>query len=305
MRKTKLYQSCHASRPRSCHRSHRRRGITSACAEQTASPTRSTRCDRDHLRVCGADWQKMRESYPLPGSPPRVRSRRRGRRARVPRAGITSACAEQTTRSSCGTTTTWDHLRVCGADVAPLGPCPPLMGSPPRVRSRQGRTGARLDIGRITSACAEQIRCTGTWPWAPRDHLRVCGADIIRHLTPYGNVGSPPRVRSRPAGAVHRGPRLGITSACAEQTPGAGRRWGRTGDHLRVCGADDGGASNLANIAGSPPRVRSRPGKITPVRGWVGITSACAEQTGERSTASSAAWDHLRVCGADTVRRGA
>ena len=114
MRKTKLYQSCHASRPRSCRRSHRRRGITSACAEQTAantSPHSSTTdhlrvCgadssgvvrSRDHLRVCGADGKVQDNATRDAGSPPRVRSRHHGRRPPCRANRITSACAEQTT----------------------------------------------------------------------------------------------------------------------------------------------------------------------------------------------------------------
>ena len=96
MRKTKLYQSCHASRPRSCRRSHRRRGITSACAEQTSAGfRRSGRC-WDHLRVCGADIPVRTRSFSPPGLPPRVRSRHRHARVGRRRVGITSACAEQT-----------------------------------------------------------------------------------------------------------------------------------------------------------------------------------------------------------------
>ena len=96
MRKTKLYQSCHASRPRSCHRSHRRRGITSACAEQTNGSTTDAPRRRDHLRVCGADGVPHVEVRARQGSPPRVRSRRFGVDLPYVVGGITSACAEQT-----------------------------------------------------------------------------------------------------------------------------------------------------------------------------------------------------------------
>lgn len=133
MRKTKLYQSCHASRPRSCRRSHRRRGITSACAEQTAantSPHSSTTdhlrvCgadssgvvrSRDHLRVCGADARVHQRQHGQVGSPPRVRSRRWWHARLSLRTGITSACAEQTSAGFRRSGRCWDYLRVCGAD---------------------------------------------------------------------------------------------------------------------------------------------------------------------------------------------
>ena len=56
-------------------------------------------------------------------------------------------------------------------------------------------------------------------------------------------LGSPPRVRSRRDGQVagglrQRGGRMGITSACAEQTNHTVGYGKLDGDHLRVCGAD-------------------------------------------------------------------
>ena len=156
MRKTKLYQSCHASRPRSCHRSHRRRGITSACAEQTKRPPARTRSRRDHLRVCGADLTVLIGWISDKGSPPRVRSRPRTVHTGTGPTGITSACAEQTPALCTGTVSRRDHLRVCGADCAARRQHQRASGSPPRVRSRRCLR-LRIDApGGITSACAEQ-----------------------------------------------------------------------------------------------------------------------------------------------------
>ena len=156
MRKTKLYQSCHASRPRFCHRSHRRRGITSACAEQTAANTSPHSSTTDHLRVCGADPLAYWVNGDTGGSPPRVRSRPICTRRPVGTAGITSACAEQTSRISGAGSARRDHLRVCGADRAGRVGLVAFAGSPPRVRSRQrSRSSSPLWTG-ITSACAEQ-----------------------------------------------------------------------------------------------------------------------------------------------------
>ena len=74
-------------------------GITSACAEQTASLPVNWKAETDHLRVCGADvltWDGQQWNR---GSPPRVRSRLGQEIAVAELHGITSACAEQT--SSC------------------------------------------------------------------------------------------------------------------------------------------------------------------------------------------------------------
>ena len=71
-------------------------GITSACAEQTVP--------------LNTPWNTTG------GSPPRVRSRRWRAGHSNHRQGITSACAEQTRGFQVGSSTEWDHLRVCGAD---------------------------------------------------------------------------------------------------------------------------------------------------------------------------------------------
>ena len=218
------------------------------------------------------------------GSPPRVRSRRRGRRGRARRPGITSACAEQTAGK---------YLQIA-----------PFKGSPPRVRSRRPATWACTSSTGITSACAEQTHgCTGH-SQAARDHLRVCGADPSLLYTSIPEGGSPPRVRSRLSRSTTP-PRAGITSACAEQTVGVDVFGQWDGDHLRVCGADYSATAGTILKTGSPPRVRSRPDGRSRVCGGVGITSACAEQTSSTTPSLAAAVDHLRVCGADRARRTA
>ena len=148
---------------------------------------------------------------------------------------------------------------MCGAD--PWGQIQPVhhVGSPPRVRSRH----ASLPTGHvnhgITSACAEQTTPCLHCPPVIRDHLRVCGADILGRLPRPAVPGSPPRVRSRHPDSVIPPVNRGITSACAEQTAIWVDVSDALGDHLRVCGAD-------ADV---------RP----PGRARIGITSACAEQT--------------------------
>ena len=73
-----------------------RLGITSACAEQTASAISFRPAWTDHLRVCGADRSRFHRREPSVGSPPRVRSGLKAQGGAFPRNGITSACAEQT-----------------------------------------------------------------------------------------------------------------------------------------------------------------------------------------------------------------
>ena len=129
----------------------------------------------------------------------------------------------------------------------------------------------------------------------------MCGADLPSAPVMPIEGGSPPRVRSRHAEHARRNSRVGITSACAEQTTGFVGRVVPDEDHLRVCGADSFPRRGCDAHLGSPPRVRSRRHQETHVSLAVGITSACAEQTPPGSGRGYAAWDHLRVCGADRL----
>ena len=168
--------------------------------------------------MCGADRLQIAISDGNPGSPPRVRSRRRERADPHHRSGITSACAEQTVHEPMRPTASGDHLRVCGADGLLKLLVPANSGSPPRVRSRpQFQCFSDGEDG-ITSACAEQTWCRRWTRWLTRDHLRVCGADNDASTSDLGRMGSPPRVRSRPDEPRRTHVRRGITSACAEQT---------------------------------------------------------------------------------------
>ena len=94
----------------------------------------------------------------------------------------------------------------------------------------------------------------------------------------------------------------GIISACAEQTEWCWVAILVDMDHLRVCGADWDAIADYITSVGSSPRVRSRHGVRRFGDFEVGIISACAEQT--RTLSDAAPWDrdHLRVCGADTIR---
>ena len=213
-------------------------GITSACAEQTATCSTAASSKGDHLRVCGADNALGAAGVVTLGSPPRVRSRPQRPDLHIGPRGITSACAEQTRAPCPPPARSWDHLRVCGADAPPTSLRMMPLGSPPRVRSRRHQeTHVSLAVG-ITSACAEQTVRGRPSVRRRRDHLRVCGADAAPPLMPLSFLGSPPRVRSR-----HLGIELpvfipGITSACAEQTSYDTIFSNCHKDHLRVCGAD-------------------------------------------------------------------
>ena len=133
-----------------------RRGIISACAEQTRCRAGLLGCAGDHLRVCGADYRLLRAGLPCRGSSPRVRSRRSFRKASSRSPRIISACAEQTLYPQPCSRRIVDHLRVCGADLQ--GDLEQLSGSgsSPRVRSRPADAAEDYSDQGIISACAEQ-----------------------------------------------------------------------------------------------------------------------------------------------------
>ena len=152
-------------------------GITSACAEQTEPVDADVLHGGDHLRVCGADCLTNSFSITVEGSPPRVRSRQLHSTRLVGGVGITSACAEQTSRMATFRPWSTDHLRVCGADPTLDTAVATSSGSPPRVRSRPAVEPSVTEPGGITSACAEQTSGPQERQRRQRDHLRVCGAD--------------------------------------------------------------------------------------------------------------------------------
>ena len=167
------------------------------------------------------------------------------------------------------------------------------------MRSRLQILQTPLQLAGIISACAEQTSAGTDSVTLHGDHLRVCGADNGGSWHVGSITGSSPRVRSRLQRHRGRGQRVGIISACAEQTLTYSAPYSNAEDHLRVCGADAWTATWQADSLGSSPRVRSRRRPPAARRTGVGIISACAEQTPSCACSSTASRDHLRVCGAD------
>ena len=89
------------------------------------------------------------------------------------------------------------------------------IGSPSRMR---GKEGDELGLGqtiRITPAYAGKSKSLPSLHIGSRDHPRVCGEKPQNQKTPPQLIGSPPRVRGK---ALHFNPHrtgFGITPACA------------------------------------------------------------------------------------------
>ena len=130
------------------------RRITPACAGKTISDTSLFILSRDHPRVCGKNTVIDAITNDVMGSPPRVREKLSWFSEDVLTAGITPACAGKTFSATEAFCLTRDHPRVCGKNDAITGWGKSRVGSPPRVREKQGNTLPGYPHLRITPACA-------------------------------------------------------------------------------------------------------------------------------------------------------
>ncbi len=112
-------------------------GITPACAGTTDNYGRYKRRNRDHPRMCGDHFKKIREGLGFRGSPPHVRGPRLQHIFEVAYVGITPACAGTTGHSAflCGLYR--DHPRMCGDHIYCCMHVLQNLGSPPHVRGPQ------------------------------------------------------------------------------------------------------------------------------------------------------------------------
>ena len=91
-----------------------------------------------------------------------------------------------------------------------------------------------------------------------RDHPRVCGEKALTSIPRDKPQGSPPRVRGKVGHALHVGVGVGITPACAGKSKFPRERGAGSWDHPRVCGEKDVTPGDIADVMGSPPRVRGK-----------------------------------------------
>ena len=95
------------------------------------------------------------------------------------------------------------------------------MGSPPRVRGKDGLFSASFTGFRITPACAGKSRDRPRLHHGSGDHPRVCGEKAVRVIVTMDFTGSPPRVRGKdPLLSFYIGVG-GITPACAGKSVSA------------------------------------------------------------------------------------
>ena len=150
-----------------------------------------------------------------PGSPPRVRGKADGCAMVGDLDWITPACAGKSLCRAPQRPLYRDHPRVCGEKKSMGAGTDGKIGSPPRVRGKEGKCTHTNMKPRITPACAgkSMYRTTET-PWS-RDHPRVCGEKAAYLRAVWVPKGSPPRVRGKVCMATGLRISDGITPACA------------------------------------------------------------------------------------------
>ena len=114
--------------------------ITPACAGKSSTPPVYHKPRGDHPRVCGEKSFHSLDESALPGSPPRVRGKASFFGIFCPGVRITPACAGKSLTQSLLLYFTQDHPRVCGEKVKDVKKAIDIMGSPPRVRGKAGRS---------------------------------------------------------------------------------------------------------------------------------------------------------------------
>ena len=229
--------------------------------------------------MCGKNPKPQTRPRFSKGSPPRVREKLYA--CIVPNLflGITPACAGKTWQCLVYVKRFWDHPRVCGKNGDILARSTTALGSPPRVREKRSRYYRFRHWPGITPACAGKTYLSSALICCSRDHPRVCGKNEDKSLQRETRLGSPPRVREKPAPIPAGAYPVGITPACAGKTLEKSVTASVYQDHPRVCGKNTFDKANMYKEVGSPPRVREKRSHEQNGRIYDGITPACAGKT--------------------------
>ena len=186
---------------------------------------------------------------------------------------------------------------MCGEKHEPARAESLIMGSPPRVRGKEGLNPLLMCSMGITPACAGKRRGALYKRQKGEDHPRVCGEKCIRSAVPMGHLGSPPRVRGKVDAATLTLKARGITPACAGKRKSYSKHKKHHRDHPRVCGEKIISRFVLRLCEGSPPRVRGKEALDIATDDERRITPACAGKRRPGGVGFRRVGDHPRVCG--------
>ena len=178
-------------------RTRQRSGITPAGAGKTRTRGECACSSRDHPRRCGENAYQVGFAFNTVGSPPQVRGKHQPLDLCMYYAGITPAGAGKTHGFFWFNGYGKDHPRRCGENAPlPLGIFW-LMGSPPQVRGKQGRTPTDILYRGITPAGAGKTDACCLGCSRNGDHPRRCGENVSILPLTLNLEGSPPQVRGK------------------------------------------------------------------------------------------------------------
>ena len=150
---------------------------------------------------------------------------------------------------------------------------------------------------RITPADAGKTEVAQTMLEGWKDHPRGCGEN--RTIINFIKVqhGSPPRMRGKLPFSEYISYIVRITPADAGKTADYNIAGVKTQDHPRGCGENVVAVLIPSSISGSPPRMRGKLRKKTPIIIIIRITPADAGKTLRSLDTQTQPKDHPRGCG--------
>ena len=272
-------------------------GITPACAGNTVSMLSICTTSRDHPRLRGEYLRRCGPGTMVSGSPPLARGILCPEPSVVCMAGITPACAGNTSCMRLQSKPHRDHPRLRGEYFTnPNNRIAPL-GSPPLARGIRGEEIAGWLTNGITPACAGNTLIIRDILVRRPDHPRLRGEYAIPTALFAARLGSPPLAR----GILYNGHSnsfyVGITPACAGNTGGFHPWSAAFRDHPRLRGEYRLPQALSHSGEGSPPLARGILGYAVTCTADSGITPACAGNTSACLPWVGSSRDHPRLRG--------
>ena len=175
------------------------RRITPAHAGKTSGSLPMVSASTDHPRACGENSAYNLSGDGELGSPPRMRGKPRFGRDRFRRRRITPAHAGKTASGEYLDIVDSDHPRACGENIASMLKKGIQDGSPPRMRGKPAAVLSLVSARRITPAHAGKTRAVHQGRPERADHPRACGENLMQSFILARKLGSPPRMRGKPA----------------------------------------------------------------------------------------------------------
>ena len=194
---------------------------------------------------------------------------------------ITSACAEKRLEPNSTVNTFRNYLRMRGEESCAFSRNIATGELPPHARRRE-RKAYRPHTHR----------------W---NYLRMRGEEFYSKYANFYSKELPPHARRRALGVRMFLLLVGITSACAEKSPGYCPCRCRRRNYLRMRGEERSRAPNFMGWQELPPHARRRVCVKSARHSWLGITSACAEKSELDTVRHTVYRNYLRMRGEEQL----